>query len=228
MTYDDFETSQFEIDAENDRLNAMVAADERRADEEAAAYDPTYACVGCGAVMADPCTCGPRPASHERRVAYAHDCPWENPAAVGPALLELFTDAGLNSKGQPRLRALYLDGIKLSLAGSSSSNPGGLWITDGGSWGDSEYYGSVRADGTMRMTRAWGGVGTAHRSEMLKRLAAFGPMELARIGKAVGRCCYCGRELTDPVSVALGYGPVCAKYHHLPHSAQAAGLVVAA
>jgi len=28
-------------------------------------------------------------------------------------------------------------------------------------------------------------------------------------GKLTGRCCCCGRELTDPVSVERGIGPIC-------------------
>ena len=54
-------------------------------------------------------------------------------------------------------------------------------------------------------------------SEALRRLAAFGAKELARVGRVSGRCCYCSRTLTDPQSMDLGYGPVCAKYHGLPH-----------
>ena len=32
---------------------------------------------------------------------------------------------------------------------------------------------------------------------------------IAETGRAVGACCMCGRALTDPVSVALGIGPIC-------------------
>ena len=35
--------------------------------------------------------------------------------------------------------------------------------------------------------------------------------QAARIGHATGVCCICGRELSDPVSVQNGIGPVCAK-----------------
>jgi hypothetical protein len=39
---------------------------------------------------------------------------------------------------------------------------------------------------------------------------------LAQIGRATGTCCYCARELTDPRSVSMGYGPVCAENYGLP------------
>jgi hypothetical protein len=39
---------------------------------------------------------------------------------------------------------------------------------------------------------------------------------LAEIGRATGTCCYCARELTDPRSVSMGYGPICAGNYGLP------------
>lgn len=153
------------------------------------------------------------------------DCPWCAPAInTGTGILALFASA-------PTMKGLWLPGnIKITRAGARSSNPGGLWIAEQGE--DGRYFGSIRADGTMRMTRNWGPWAIEEGySEMLKRLAAFGAEELARLGKGYGRCCYCGRLLTDPISVALGYGPVCAGYHGLPHNeaaAQAAGMAVAA
>lgn len=40
--------------------------------------------------------------------------------------------------------------------------------------------------------------------------------QAAEFGHAVGMCVFCGRTLTDPRSVEVGYGPVCADYHSLP------------
>jgi hypothetical protein len=38
------------------------------------------------------------------------------------------------------------------------------------------------------------------------------PLEAAKkYGKLSGRCCSCGRELTDPVSIEQGIGPTCAQ-----------------
>ena len=38
----------------------------------------------------------------------------------------------------------------------------------------------------------------------------------AEYGRASGVCCYCGKELTDGRSQAVGYGPTCAKSYRLP------------
>jgi hypothetical protein len=138
-------------------------------------------------------------------------CPWCEPALVGPAILALFEAAG------PNLKALAFDGLRIARAGATSSNPGGLWVTDGGSWGDSVYFGRINADGTFRARRE---MGTDAR-EQARRLAAFGTVEIAAAGRRSGRCAYCARRLTDPVSIALGYGPVCAGYHGLPHGPNA-------
>lgn len=138
-------------------------------------------------------------------------CPWCEPALVGPAILALFEAAG------PNLKALAFDGLRIARAGAASSNPGGLWVTDGGSWGDSIYFGRINADGTFRARRE---MGTDAR-EQARRLAAFGTDEIAAAGRRSGRCVYCARQLSDPISIALGYGPVCAGYHHLPHGPKA-------
>lgn len=40
---------------------------------------------------------------------------------------------------------------------------------------------------------------------------AIDPAEAARLyGKETGSCSCCGRELTDPVSIEAGIGPICA------------------
>ena len=35
-----------------------------------------------------------------------------------------------------------------------------------------------------------------------------------------GRCCFCGRKLTNPKSVTVGYGPTCAEHYSLPYGEQ--------
>lgn len=51
-----------------------------------------------------------------------------------------------------------------------------------------------------------------NRDEVTKFLADFNadPMEAMKAdGRRTGRCCCCGRELTDPDSIAAGIGPIC-------------------
>lgn len=54
---------------------------------------------------------------------------------------------------------------------------------------------------------------------LLELLGAFDrdPVHVAaRYGRETGECCFCQRRLTDPRSVRVGYGPVCAVTHGLP------------
>lgn len=140
--------------------------------------------------------------------AIAQVCPWCSPTATGAAILALFAGR--------KFKALKLGALRISRAGANSSNPNGLWIAIGR--GESNLYlGSVRADGSMRMSRDGASSAYADTRETLKRLAAFGAAELAKVGRETGSCCYCARELTDPDSINLGYGPVCAVHHGLPH-----------
>lgn len=41
-------------------------------------------------------------------------------------------------------------------------------------------------------------------------------------------CCFCKRDLTDPISVAVGYGPICAGNYGLPHDHETAAQIRAA
>ena len=46
--------------------------------------------------------------------------------------------------------------------------------------------------------------------ELIRELEA-NPLEAAKkYGKLSGRCCSCGRDLTDPASIEAGIGPICA------------------
>lgn len=59
-------------------------------------------------------------------------------------------------------------------------------------------------------TPQWGA--NAERMEALRLLASPNAMQFATaFGKRTGRCGVCGRELTDPESIAMGIGPICAE-----------------
>lgn len=182
-----------------ERIEEAIAMQAREADEHRRAYEAK--------------------AAREALVEIANwdaafeGCPWCDPDLAGIAIIDLFRQA-------PNMKALTLAHTRLSRAGARSSNPDGLWITTAAEMrdtGEREYLGSVRPNGSIRMNRAGASAERQPVREELKRLAAFGAAAIAAIGKATGRCCYCARLLTDPDSVELGYGPVCAVHHGLPH-----------
>lgn len=51
---------------------------------------------------------------------------------------------------------------------------------------------------------------------LLVALNAAPKIVCAECGKASGRCCFCGLELTTDESLSAGYGPRCAENYHLP------------
>lgn len=55
--------------------------------------------------------------------------------------------------------------------------------------------------------------------EMLKALAADPAGVAAAYGKLTSACCFCRIPLTDPRSLGVGYGPICADHYGLPWGA---------
>jgi len=95
-------------------------------------------------------------------------------------------------------------------AGQKSSRPGSVAVTD--SEGDT-FWGRVRRDGTFHPREAAPGW-----VEDVLREFAEDPDGMARLeGQARGACCFCNAKLTEPGSVKVGYGPVCAGNFGLPH-----------
>lgn len=93
----------------------------------------------------------------------------------------------------------------LSLAGPTSKNPGCIYVK--GERGSDQYFGKITPAGKFFP------VGSCPASiETQLQLFANDPEGVAaKYGKLTGRCCFCGRNLTDDRSTEMGYGPVCAK-----------------
>jgi len=114
-----------------------------------------------------------------------------------------FTAATAAGLTKPRLR--YGD-LLLSLAGSSSRNPGNVYVKFEGT-----YIG--RLDGTRFVPgRAWPTLTEEQRKATLENLRSIAHDPVAAAanhGHSTGHCTCCGRFLSDPPSVARGIGPIC-------------------
>lgn len=113
------------------------------------------------------------------------------------AIEALFSVAAGNGLKRPVFRAM--DGIEVSLAPAAGKNAGALYVKENG-----EYAGKI-VGGQYLATRAAS-------ERVLPRLLAIAadPMgEATLFGKQTGVCGCCGRELTDPNSIAAGIGPIC-------------------
>lgn len=93
----------------------------------------------------------------------------------------------------------------LSLASPTSKNPGCIYVK--GERGTGAYFGKITPQGRFYQA---GGCPNTVEPQLLA--LAQNPEEIAaRYGKMTGRCCFCGRALTDHRSTDVGYGPVCAE-----------------
>lgn len=135
------------------------------------------------------------------------------PVRVRPTIANItnlfmyLTKASMKLKS-PKMRFLANDDkteIRCSIAPPASRNAGMMYVYVGGL-----YVGKVRPDGTYQgLTES-----------VTTQLAAVSedPLRAAKAYAALmGRCSFCGLELTDEGSTKAGYGPICAKHYNLPH-----------
>jgi hypothetical protein len=151
----------------------------------------------------------------ERQVAAIHNCIRKDaerthairkieasaPSCSVTALETAFAkakDAGIK---YPKLR--FAD-FAFSPAGVRSRNPGAVYVK---SRHDGTYYGKVHEGRFVRSYREC----DEETEQAILKVCADPHTAAIAYGKQFGVCCCCGRELTDPKSVAKGIGPVCEK-----------------
>lgn len=120
------------------------------------------------------------------------------PQVASDRLLEAFKTAAENGLKFPKLR---FGGVDITKAGDNSKNPGALYVKN-----DGEYVGKV-VGGKFVCTRECPGEVQAQVVAVINDPAAAAKLS----GLQTGSCSCCGRELTDPESVASGIGPICAR-----------------
>jgi len=103
--------------------------------------------------------------------------------------------------------------VRLSVAGDRAKFPGSINVTSNAGYGESIFYGRIQTDGTFQAARAV----TTEVETFLTGLAADPQGVVRQHGHDTGNCCFCYKTLTDPRSVEVGYGPVCAGHFGLPH-----------
>lgn len=114
-------------------------------------------------------------------------------------LVKTFTKAKDSGLKKP---ALIVGPFKVSVAPEHGRNAGYLYVKHHG-----EYAGKIAPTGVF--SPAYGVA-----QDVVDGLAAIGNDPLAEAvkhGKETGQCACCGRQLTDPESVARGIGPICAE-----------------
>lgn len=96
-----------------------------------------------------------------------------------------------------------IGGLRITIAGDYSSNPGALYIKDD-NW---DYIGKVTHEGVMKLNHP---DKITAEQKMLVLAAIYDPEATAMSnGRVTGSCCCCGRTLTNKLSIELGIGPIC-------------------
>ena len=93
-------------------------------------------------------------------------------------------------------------GLVLSLAPLSGRNSGSIYVKDAET---GDYFGKIDEHLVYRAVHAapeWA-------ADALSRIARDPSTAAVEYGRETGRCSCCGRELTNPDSIALGIGPIC-------------------
>ena len=128
------------------------------------------------------------------------------------SLQTLFSTAKANGMKKPRvyLKAAGVT-ITVSAAPDKGKNAGFLYVTH-----EEVYYGKISPAGEFFATHST----PPSILDGLKKLSANPVLCAAEYAQITGACCFCGHLLTDPVSVELNYGPVCAAHWGLPHRAK--------
>jgi hypothetical protein len=97
--------------------------------------------------------------------------------------------------------------VRIKLTGEGSKFPGTISVEV-----DTLWFGRIHTDGTWNPASAFKHCDFKDELlDLLKALASHPSETSAHYGKLGGVCIYCMSALTDPKSLAMGYGPVCAK-----------------
>ena len=139
----------------------------------------------------------------EKKAADATNAERGAAQAVGAnAVIACLQKANIAGHKAPILRTEL---ATFTLAKAHSPNAGSVYVRAPGR--DNIYYGKITPTGSFQPSRDCPDDARA----AVARTAANALEEAVIDGRKTGRCSCCGRELTDPVSIANGIGPICAE-----------------
>lgn len=134
-------------------------------------------------------------------------------------IVVLFRKASTNLKKPYVLVDDLAEGhLRLKLAGPGSKYAGQVYVYSDGAYEDRLWLGRVDPERCVyvpsRDAEHWKLVDNTQRA--LVAFAADPVGAATRYGRTVGACCFCSRQLNDPRSITVGYGPICAEHFGLP------------
>lgn len=97
--------------------------------------------------------------------------------------------------------------VVFNRAGPNSKYAGQIMITDGQPFGQNKFFGRIDTTGEFFATRA----ATQTVCEAVEEFSNDPAGAASRYGRLTGGCSFCNHSLKDERSIAVGYGPVCAR-----------------
>lgn len=97
--------------------------------------------------------------------------------------------------------------VVFNRAGPNSKYAGQIMITDGQPFGQNKFFGRIDTTGEFFATRA----ATQQVCEAVEEFSNDPAGAAGRYGRLTGGCSFCNHGLKDDRSLAVGYGPVCAR-----------------
>lgn len=110
------------------------------------------------------------------------------------------------------------DRLRLKLAGPASKYAGQVYVYLDGTFEERLWLGRVDPERCVYIpSREAQEQRLGDRiTQVLVAFAADPVGSAVRYGRKVGACCFCSRQLNDPRSITVGYGPICAGHFGLP------------
>ena len=131
-------------------------------------------------------------------------------------------DAATASRTGRRLPSIVFADYRINVAGDRAREPGSLTITsttERNERGQRKWMGRITKAGVFEPARDC----APTIGDQLRAFAIDPAAVAARHGQITKSCCFCNRNLTDPRSRAVGYGPDCAGHFGLPWGASDPG-----
>lgn len=117
----------------------------------------------------------------------------------GSTIAAALAKATVAGRKAPKIRT---ETANFSLAKPHSANAGCVYVVAP----DDTYLGKITPEGVFLPSRDC----SEDAKLSVARVSTNALAEAVEYGKRTGRCSCCGRELTDPASIAAGIGPICA------------------
>jgi len=127
-------------------------------------------------------------------------------------IMGMFNHARQHLK-RPKITLMMKCGKKVRFSFDKSQTS--LYMVEMGSYNST--YGRINiSSGDIFLKR----LGHQHKDELMQLIKDFSenPQKMAILhGQLTGNCCFCSLPLSDPKSLKLGYGPICADHYRLPY-----------